>query len=86
MGVLIEKYRNSAANGWSFPPLSECREAWSKRYGPTNWDTDMIDWGEPVEEEEQPKAKPTVVAKAEPKSEPANVNVEPAAPRAYRRY
>jgi hypothetical protein len=89
MGVLIEKYRNSAANGWSFPPLSECREAWSKRYGPTNWDTDMIDWGEPVEEEEpkpKPQPKPVVNANAAPKA--ANLNepkLEPA-PRAYRRY
>jgi len=89
MGVLIEKYRTSAGNGWKFPLLSECREAWCKRYGPTKWDTNINDWGEPVEEEEQPKAKPTVVAKVEPKSEPAN---EPAvveaapAPKLYRRY
>ena len=74
MGVLIEKYRNSAANGWKFPLLSECREAWCKRYGPISWDTDINDWGD--DEEEKPKAKPTVVAKAKP----ANVNVEPAAP------
>ena len=82
IGVICTKYRSASANGWSFPPLSECREAWSKRYGPTKWDTDMIDWGEPAEEAEQPRAKPTVVAK----SEPANVNVKPIALRAYRRF
>jgi hypothetical protein len=86
IGVVCTKYRSASANGWSFPSLSECREAWSKRYGPTKWDSDMIDWGEPVEDTERPKAKPTVVAKSEPKSEPANVNVKPSAPRAYRRY
>ena len=87
MGVLIEKYRTSAGNGWKFPLLSECRDAWCKRYGPTQWDTNINDWGDD-EEEEQPKA--TVVAKAEAK--PANVNVKPIepkpepAPRAYRRF
>jgi hypothetical protein len=87
MGVLIEKYRTSAGNGWKFPLLSECREAWCKRYGPTQWDTNINDWGDD-EEEEQPKA--TVVAKAEAK--PANVNAKPIepkpepAPRAYRRF
>jgi hypothetical protein len=81
MGVLIEKYRNSAANGWKFPLLSECRQAWEKRYGPTKWDTNINDWGD-EEEEEQPKPKP----KPKPvEAEPANVNVQ-AAPRAYRRY
>jgi hypothetical protein len=49
--------------------LSECRDAWCKRYGPTSWDTNIDDWGD-EETEEQPKAKPTVVAKAKP----ANVN------------
>jgi hypothetical protein len=76
MGVEIKKHRTSSANGWEFPPLSECRVAWCKRYGPTQWDTNINDWGD-EEEEEQPKPKP--------KAKPANVNV-PAAPRAYRRY
>jgi hypothetical protein len=80
-GVVCAKFRTKSANGWSFPPLSECREAWSRRYGPTKWDTDMIDWGEPVEEA---KVKPTVAAKPEP----ANVSVKPEPPKvvAYRRY
>jgi len=80
MGVEIKKHRTSSANGWEFPILSECREAWSKRYGPTQWDTNINDWGD-EEEEEQPKLKPTVNANAKP----ANVDVS-AAPRAYRRY
>ena len=61
IGVVCTKYRAASANGWSFPLLNECREAWSRRYGPAEWDTDMIDWGEPVEEEAKPK--PNVVAK-----------------------
>jgi hypothetical protein len=39
MGVEIKKHRTSSANGWKFPLLSECRDAWCKRYGPTQWDT-----------------------------------------------
>jgi hypothetical protein len=63
-GIVCAKFRAASANGWSFAPLSECREAWSKRYGTTNWDTDMIDWGEPAEEEGKPNvvAEPNVVA------------------------
>jgi hypothetical protein len=75
MGVLIEKYRTSAGNGWKFPLLCDCREAWCKRYGPTQWDTNINDWGDEEEEEQpQPKPKPTA-EKTEPK--PANVNVKP---------
>jgi hypothetical protein len=81
MGVVIEKYRTSAANGWKFPLLSECREAWCKRYGPTSWDTNIRDWGDD-EVEEQPKAKPTVVAKVKP----ANVNVKPEPAARLRRF
>jgi len=80
IGVVCTKYRCATNNGWTFPPLSECREAWSKLYGPTKWDTDMIDWGEPIEEA-KPKPKPRPAVEAQP----ANINVPPA-PRAYRRY
>jgi len=38
IGVVCTKYRNSVGNGWSFPPLSECREAWERVYGPQRWD------------------------------------------------
>lgn len=37
LGIVCTKYRTSAANGWSFPPLSECRAAWCNRYGPVDW-------------------------------------------------
>jgi hypothetical protein len=84
IGVLIEKYRNSAANGWKFPLLSECREAWEKRYGPTKWDTNINDWGD--EEEEQPpfkeKVKPAEVI--EPK--PANANIALSPKAGFRRF
>jgi hypothetical protein len=72
IGVVVKKHRTSSANGWEFPLLSECREAWSKLYGPTEWDTDMLDWGEPVEEA-QPKAK--AQPKPPAKAAPANVSV-----------
>jgi hypothetical protein len=75
IGVVCKKYRCASNNGWTFPPLTECREAWCKVYGPTNWDTDMIDWGEAVKEEEEEE----VVAEAT-----SLVVVEVA--RAYRRY
>ena len=45
LGVVCTKYRTSAANGWSFPPLAECRAAWEKLYGPVKWDHDVEDWG-----------------------------------------
>jgi hypothetical protein len=33
LGVVCEKYRAATNNGWTFPPLSEAREAWCRRYG-----------------------------------------------------
>ena len=80
MGVVIEKSRTSAANGWKFPLLSECREAWCKRYGPTQWDTDINDWGD---EEEQPPVKEEVKV-VEPK--PANANIAPLPKAGFRRF
>jgi hypothetical protein len=44
IGVVCTKYRNSAANGWTFPPLPECREAWERLYGALRWDNDAKDW------------------------------------------
>src|SRR6476659_2730363 len=38
VGIPCTKYRASIGNGWSFAPLSELREAWCRRYGPTKWD------------------------------------------------
>jgi hypothetical protein len=46
IGIACTKYRESGANGWSFPPLTECREAWQRLYGPKKWDNpDAKDWG-----------------------------------------
>jgi len=46
IGIVCTKYRAAIGNGWSFPTLAECREAWCRRYGPTNWDApDAIEWG-----------------------------------------
>jgi hypothetical protein len=73
MGVTIDKYRCSDYNGWKFPPLDECREACTKRYGPTKWDTNMLDWGEPAEEEEEPAEEPKpekAAAAPEPETKP----------------
>jgi hypothetical protein len=45
LGVICTKYRAAIGNGWSFPLLNEAREAWSRRYGPTKWDTpDVKEW------------------------------------------
>ena len=35
IGIPCDKFRTSSANGWSFAPLLELRDAWSRRYGPT---------------------------------------------------
>jgi hypothetical protein len=43
-GIICTKYRAPQANGWSFPPLAECRAAWEKRYGPMQWDVDVEEW------------------------------------------
>ena len=75
IGIVCEKHRDASRNGCTFPPLAECREAWSQRYGATMWDTDMIDWGE----EEQPTVKPKPKVVVEPKPEPP-------VPKLYRRY
>jgi hypothetical protein len=45
LGVACTKYRTAYANGWSFPPLTECREAFTKLYGPQDWDNpDADEW------------------------------------------
>src|SRR5262249_56591029 len=38
IGIACTKFRSSTGNGWTFPPLAECREAWCRRYGPVKWD------------------------------------------------
>jgi hypothetical protein len=44
LGIICTKRRFSTANGWSFPPLKECRHAWEERYGPTKWDNEVEEW------------------------------------------
>jgi hypothetical protein len=94
MGVKIEKHRTSAANGWKFPLLCGCRDALSKRYGPTKWDTNIRDWGD-EEVEEQPKAEPkpnvadapSNVAPIKPAAKPSATSPpSPPASVAYRRF
>jgi hypothetical protein len=55
LGTTCTKYRNASANGWNFPPLSEAREAWCRRYGPVTWETDATDW-----KKSSPYSKPSV--------------------------
>jgi hypothetical protein len=38
IGLECLKCRTTAANGWSFPPLSMAREAWAHLWGPVAWD------------------------------------------------
>jgi hypothetical protein len=47
IGITCTKYRTALGNGWSFPPLAECREAWSRRYGPAGWDNPEAEWKPP---------------------------------------
>jgi hypothetical protein len=55
-GIVCTKYRTNVANGWSFPPLEECRQAWTKRYGKVAWDhSEVAEWGA---KSERPKPKP----------------------------
>jgi hypothetical protein len=51
IGIVCKKYRSAVANGWSFPPLAECRQAWEKRYGPTKWDHEVEEWQLPEDED-----------------------------------
>jgi hypothetical protein len=44
IGVVCDKFRSSIGNGWTFPPLAECREAWCRRYGPVKWDNPVEEW------------------------------------------
>jgi hypothetical protein len=37
IGIVCEKHRAALANGWSFPPLAECRAAWEAIYGAVEW-------------------------------------------------
>jgi len=50
IGIVCTKYRCAAANGWTFPPLDECRAAWERIYGAVRWDNpDAREWGEKAE-------------------------------------
>jgi hypothetical protein len=48
IGISCTKYRDAKFNGWSFPPLAECREAWESKYGAVNWDNPIEEWAEPI--------------------------------------
>jgi hypothetical protein len=43
IGAACSKYRQSKANGWTFPPLAEARSAWIRLYGPTVWDNPEVE-------------------------------------------
>lgn len=66
IGVECEKYRAATANGWSFPPLAECRAGWTEIYGAVAWEVGgaEVDWGH------KPKVKPRPQL-VEPVVEPA---------------
>jgi hypothetical protein len=49
IGLAIEKHRTAQWNGWSFPPLGECREAFDRLYGPIAWDhPEVLEWSKKV--------------------------------------
>jgi hypothetical protein len=65
IGAACTKYRDSSANGWTFPPLAEAREAWSRQYGPQRWDApEMIDWGTKAPKEKPATDTPTTTTAA----------------------
>jgi hypothetical protein len=46
VGVGCTKYPTSHANGWSFPPLADCRADFDRKYGPRKWDNEINEWGD----------------------------------------
>ena len=75
IGAVCTKYRNAYGNGWTFPPLAEAREAWSRQYGPQRWDApDMIDWGmaPPKPKPDARAVEPVAPAPSPPPSPPPN--------------
>jgi hypothetical protein len=51
IGVACTKYRDAKDNGWTFPPLTEAREAWAQLYGPQCWDNaDAKDGGTSIDD------------------------------------
>jgi hypothetical protein len=70
--VGCEHKRASNGNGWSFPPLAECRARFEERYGPMKWSS-AAEWAsrpkliapipkpKPTAEAAQPVAPPVVV-------------------------
>ena len=45
IGTACELKETSAFNVWMFPPLAECRAAWERLYGPTEWERRASEWG-----------------------------------------
>lgn len=43
------RYTSGRVRGWKFPPLSEMRAAWNKRFGPREW-SEPTDWEEVYDE------------------------------------
>jgi hypothetical protein len=85
IGAICTKYRNASGNGWTFPPLAEAREAWSRQYGPQKWDApNMIDWGKAPPKPDA--AKPSAPAEGAPSAPGAEVvELRPRRP-AWRRF
>jgi hypothetical protein len=49
VGNVCTKARTSQRNGWSFPPLGECREVFEKAFGSQRWDPTRVEWVAPVD-------------------------------------
>jgi Mesyanzhinovviridae DNA primase len=48
IGIPCGKYRNAHANGWTFAPLADLRQAWCRRWGSVAWDNAVAEWGSRV--------------------------------------
>jgi hypothetical protein len=44
VGIPCTKYRDARANGWSFAPLADLREARCRTWGPMKWDNAVEEW------------------------------------------
>lgn len=62
--ITCTKWNTSGPNGWKFPPLAECREAWEAIYGETLWDTPGGEWSVITEVDEPEPSRAELAAQA----------------------
>jgi hypothetical protein len=71
IGICCTKYEGSAWNGWTLPPLADCRTAFEAIYGPQAWDTQAEDWRPAVTPKPAPRPRVVVCTAPVPEAPPA---------------